>query len=595
MALPEEDERRKRDHMASQLAAAGLPVPTGTPAPDDYGDELERWQAQELALPEHAPAPQALAMSVDASPTNAPPSTPIESDKASPEQTPGMTPPASPVASPPPSPAHPEYGTDERAWALLGDRVPEAPDYTPGKGGIFGDSGAEWAALLDVALNRGRGTGQILGAASQLRDKQQSTALDNQLKRAQVDYYSHRGSNSAAELALREGNLEARNRGLDQAGEREKRLLAEAKRRLDETAAKYGAGSPQVKQIEEYYRQQGVDTKNIGQMSMDAVKVIAPTLRGDAQIAKAPERAMAAGEIAAAQEAGRLDSKHQQASQQNADAAARAAGIAEATMPYVQEKARLQSSGTQIGQGDFRERKLQYEQAKDFANKNQDSLDIQGLITELDHEPGGAVPQGFAERFRNSLLARGIAPERLEPWQAKQLVLEKWARSQSGAAISRSEAENFALQTGMSPTAAPQQVQAAYNVMARLIQRRLRGAAVNNPAAADVLSRGGYVDDINSFLGATDEDVASSARDAQAQAPYNPEAVHGQQPQVAPAEVQMPPDNMRQTAAAQEQLPVAPIPPVRPRVGLQEPGPPNPGPRASTKKKKVTAKDLEGF
>lgn len=592
MALPEEDERRKREHMAAELAGAGLPVPTGTPAPDDYGDELARWQAQELALPEHAPAPQALAQSVDASPTNAPPVTPIESDRASPEQTPSA-PMASPMASPAPSPAHPEYGTDERAWALLGDRVPEAPDYTPTKGGIFGDSGAEWAALLDVALNRGRGTGQILGAASQLRDKQQSSALDNQLKRAQVDYYSHRGSNSAAELALREGNLEARNRGLDQAGDREKRLLGEAKRRLDETTAKYGAGSPQVKQIEDYYRQQGVDTKNLGQMSMDAVKVVAPTLRQDAQIVKAPERALAAGEIAAAQEAGRLDSKHQQAPQQNADAASRAAMVAEATIPYVQEKARLQSSGTQIGQGDFRERKLQYEQAKDFANKNQDSLDIQGLITELDHEPGGAVPQGFGERFRSSLLARGIAPERLEPWQAKQLVLEKWSRSQSGAAISRSEVENFAIQTGMSPTAAPQQVQAAYNVMSRLIQRRLRGAAVNNPAAVDVLRRGGYVDDINSYLGATDDDVATSARDAQAQAPYNPEAVHGQ-PQVAPPQVQMPADNLRQTAAAQdERLPVAPVPPVRPRVGLQDPGPPNHGPRA--KQKKVTDDELEGL
>lgn len=594
MALPEEDERRKREHMAAQLMGAGLPVPSGTPSPDDHGDELERWQAQELALPEHAPAPQALAQSVDASPTNSPPVTPIESDKYSPEQTP-PAPAAAPEASPQASPAHPEYGTDERAWALLGDRVPEEPDYTPGSGGVFGDRGSEWAALLDVALNRGRGVGQILGAASTLRDKRQAGALDSQLKRAQIDYYGRRGGASEEELELRRQGLAARNRGLDQAQDREKRLLAEAQRRMTETEAKYGAGSPQVKQVEEYYRQQGVDTKNMGNMSMDALKVVAPTVRADAQIAKAPERALAAGEIAAAQEAGRLDSKHQQAPQQNADAASRAGMIAEATIPYVQEKARLQSSGTQIGQGDFRERKLQYEQAKEFANKNQDTLDIQGLITELDNEPGGAIPRSFGERFRSSILARGIAPERLEPWQAKQLVLEKWARSQSGAAISRSEGENFSLQTGMSPTASPEQVQAAYNVMGRLIQRRLRGAAVNNPAAADVLARGGYVTDVNSYLGATDEDVNSSARDAQAQAPYNPDAVHGQPPQVAPPQVQAPVDNLRQTAAAQDSLPVAPIQPVRQRPTLQDPGPPNHGPRAKKKLGKVTDDELEGL
>lgn len=127
--------------------------------------------------------------------------------------------------------------------------------------------------------------------------------------------------------------------------------------------------------------------------------------------------------------------------------------------------------------------------AEKWAQRNETNLDIAGLIQDIESAPGG-VPPDFFERFSSSITARGIAPERLESWQAKHLVLELWSRGQSGAAISGTEDEKFKLQAGIAPTASSEQVEAAYNVLSRLTARRLRGSAAGNRAAAREVADG---------------------------------------------------------------------------------------------------------
>lgn len=142
-----------------------------------------------------------------------------------------------------------------------------------------------------------------------------------------------------------------------------------------------------------------------------------------------------------------------------------------------------------------------------YAKNLELELDIAALTQDIEASPGGAAPQGFFEKFRNQFTARGIDPERIETWQAKQMVLELWARNQTGAAISQTEDGRFATQTGLDMAASPEQVEAAYKVMQRLVARRLRGAAAPNRGAVREIFDG-YGLDADRWLGAEPQRAA---------------------------------------------------------------------------------------
>lgn len=135
-----------------------------------------------------------------------------------------------------------------------------------------------------------------------------------------------------------------------------------------------------------------------------------------------------------------------------------------------------------------------------FSKDRETELDIAGLMQDIEATPGGAPP-GFWERFRSSLTARNISPDRLENWQAKQMILELWSRNASGAAISKTEDGKFVTQVGMDWAASPEQVEAAYAVMGRLIGRRLRGFASSDPENARAVGDE-YGLDTNRWFGA---------------------------------------------------------------------------------------------
>lgn len=515
-------------------------------------------------------------------PPEAPPMAAPAPQMAPPQPSASPAPPATPV----PEPQAPQVSSER---PLYKPAAPAAP--ATGSDGIYGDEGATWAALADVFLNRGRGVPGIIAKASEMPEKRRRDALNEQYRQAQIASLN-RGNQGRdpRELDLRERALDQADQRLTMQGEREKRLLQTTQAKLDELKSK-GASGEQIQQFVELQRQLGVPDNVLGAlkgMSMETAKVAAPQLREQSTIAQAPALAQAAGQKTAAQTGAKIDVEHAYAPQIAGDKAAEASAVYAATIPNAREKSREVARGTQEGQGDYRERRLKWDQSQSYAQDNKHDLRIGGLINEI-NKSGGAAPQDFAERFRGDIMARGIDPARLEAWQAKQLVLETWARQQSGAAISATEDEKFALQTGMGKTASPEQVNAAYNVLDRVIQRSLRANAVNNPSARDVLFAAGVSDDPEMYLGQTTEETQANARAAL------PPPRAGQSSAA---------DSTRQTAAAQEptEQQIFQATQATPTLRTQQAVPPQPitggnalpapGPR---KKKKVTDEDLEGL
>lgn len=132
--------------------------------------------------------------------------------------------------------------------------------------------------------------------------------------------------------------------------------------------------------------------------------------------------------------------------------------------------------------------------AEKYATKYDKDLAIAGLMQDIDRA-GGAAPQSFSERFKGALAARGVDPERLEAWRAKQLVVEEFLRKQTGAAISLSEEDRGDMLAGLAPAASEADATAAYNVMKRNIRRYLRMGAAANPSAARSVTRSAELDD----------------------------------------------------------------------------------------------------
>jgi len=436
-----------------------------------------------------------------------------------PVQPPPVQQPAAPPPEPPPTAAAQPVPTRPGAPGVTLHGAAAQPELykapaAEGGGPFSGDEGAMWAALADVALNQGRGTGQILQKAYEQRGKRRENQLSEDYRVAQINSLN-RGNQGRdpRELELRALALEQGAQRLQMQGDREARLLETQKAKLKDLISK-GANGEQIAQYIELQRELGVPENilaTLGGMSMDTARVAAPQLREQSTIAQAPQLAQAAADKTAATTGAKLDVEHAYAPQTSADKASEASQVYAATIPNVRTKARESAAGTQEGQGDYKERRFRWDQARAYQKDNEHELAIGGLINEI-NQAGGAAPKDFAERFKNDIAARGIDPARLEPWQAKQMVLEIWSRKQTGAAISATEAEKFDLQAGMGKTASAEQIQAAYNVMDRLVQRQLRAAATNNPTAREILFNAGVTDDPDMYLGLTPEQAQANAK-----------------------------------------------------------------------------------
>lgn len=374
------------------------------------------------------------------------------------------------------------------------------------------DEGMVWAALLDAFVNKGRGTPQIIARASEMADARGKNALERQFKQAQIDWYNRRGQENPELAAQRARRLDQGDRRLDMQEDAERRRVAADQLRQLAWETKNDPSGAQARKQWMYKNFPSMFKEgSLDGLSPEEMNHMGTQFGQMSDLALSPQQAQAAGDKAAAVAGAQADIKHAYAPQTAQDEANKAAAVMQAQIPLQREKSRETAAGTMEGQGDYRERRLRWEQTRAFAKDNEHELAIGGLINEI-NQAGGAAPADFAERFKGAITARGIDPARLQAWQAKQMVLEIWARKQTGAAISASEGEKFDIQTGMNATASPEQVEAAYAVMERLVQRQLRAQATNNPAAADVIFRSGVTDDPLGYLGMTESETQANAK-----------------------------------------------------------------------------------
>lgn len=113
--------------------------------------------------------------------------------------------------------------------------------------------------------------------------------------------------------------------------------------------------------------------------------------------------------------------------------------------------------------------------ANDFVTRNKGKKDIAGVGVLAGRTPDLASNE---EALRNRADLRMIG--------------EQWARGQSGAAISMSEEERFAIQSGTKETASEAQIKVAMGTLERVIKRSVQARAVGiEDAAGEVAKRYG--------------------------------------------------------------------------------------------------------
>lgn len=134
------------------------------------------------------------------------------------------------------------------------------------------------------------------------------------------------------------------------------------------------------------------------------------------------------------------------------------------------------------------------EQAAAYAKDTENDLTILGLVNDFDakNPPGKPiVGTGFVQGWTPDMFSNEQA---LDNRSLLKLINEKWARSQSGAAISMTEEERFKVQSGTSETATDAQVRVAMRTLKSALTRYARARAVGQEDAATEVARAYGVD-----------------------------------------------------------------------------------------------------
>lgn len=333
-----------------------------------------------------------------------------------------------------------------------------------------------WATAADLLLNRGRNMGGIVAQHS----ARKSSALDDEYKRAQIAH-------------LRGGTDPARAEREAQRIEIAKAAEARKLRGADDVRARQDPNSDRANAVRKMLSERGVGADLSG-LSVDDMIKTNPAYKQEIENFYASDKARNAGLTAGAQKQAQLDTEHDVAPRTAGDAAAQASAVSTATFD---DRAKLAA----IGQGASMDR-ARFEQqdrralkdeayAQQFNKDQSNNLGILGMMRDVEAAPGGILPQSLTEKLgdKSSLIARGIDPERMPAVVGKRMVMEKWAREQTGAAISKTEDGKFVQQTATNPYASDEEITAAWTVLQNLVKRDIAGAMAANPEAADPVLR----------------------------------------------------------------------------------------------------------
>jgi hypothetical protein len=355
------------------------------------------------------------------------------------------------------------------------DTFGQPPGYEPPSVG-----GNLFALGLDAVLNKGRNAGRIVNAIVGADDSDYvnyQRRIKAAKDKADIEATKRRGIETPEEQALREARLKLAQDNVRLRGEQIANQGEGLELRKAQDAIKNDANHPSAVRLrEQAYAQGWAEPGSLDGLSNDQMKSgTNKALSNAADLAMADELNRVAAKKASAVADATDDNKVRTA-----------AAISDATQA---NKLELVAAG-QTGKIEAEERAEGREQIKRgedykkwFSKEAEKDLAIARLMDEIDSTPGGVTPT-LMERFKGAITARGIDPARMKSWQAKQMVLELWARQQSGAAISDSEEARFARQAALDPLAGEEQVNAAYEVLGDVMETWLRSKAAGRPSDA---------------------------------------------------------------------------------------------------------------
>jgi hypothetical protein len=405
--------------------------------------------------------------------------------------------------------------TAEERYGQLG----EPPEYEPPN-----QVGNMFALGLDTLFNKGRNAGRIVSSIAEgggdTRYANWKRKADAAKAAADIEATKRRGLLTPEEEEYKRRRLEIAEAGL---GLREKQIGAQGESlelRKQQEAVKNDPSHAGAERFRKQLEAEGaIRPGQWDGMSWEQMKAAGnEALKNRVDIAMAGELNAVAANKANAVANATDDNKIRVAE-----------GISDATQA---NKLELVHEG-QAGRIDAEDRADKREQSKRgeafmqwYSKEAEKDLAIAKLMDGIDSAPGGVAP-GMAERFKTWLTDRGISDDRVKPYMQKQMVLELWARQQSGAAISDSEEVRFAKQAASDPLASEEQINAAYEVMGDVISTWLRSKAAARPQEALTV---GKAAGINADRWYGDMPVAPTA--APSQQPGNPPR---QRPKRAPA------------------------------------------------------------
>lgn len=352
------------------------------------------------------------------------------------------------------------------------------------------------ALLGDLLLNKGRSVGGIVNATlarnekvGELNRQTDKEQQDMDYKQALIDKARAGDPLAQAKLGQAQQRIDLQGKHIGQEDKRIGLASGAEQRRTDQFNIEHDPKNDSADRVRVALIGAGVDPANVTGRSVAEMKQLGPAYEKEITLFLAPRTAEAAANQGAAV-----------ASAENAPLIARAAGESDATQGNKIELANIQAGIAKdrnaLEQQD-RQGARNDAAAEKFTEKHGADMDQLELIDSIrGAKDGGAVPQSVWERFgtKSSLAARGIKdPARMDVITQKRLLLEDFARNQSGSAISKTEDGKFIQQIGADPTASEEEVNSALRIMRNQAAQHIRGgAAANRDAAERVLTERGF-------------------------------------------------------------------------------------------------------
>lgn len=388
-------------------------------------------------------------------------------------------------------------------WSLAEKNMLERAQYNPNEYGLSeglrDNAGMALAGVLDVALNKGRGLGQIATESAKLNQMYEGRRREDAQNAGNFALRARqlKSTDLADQLAVK--RLQNQDRQLLQQDQRIELALQGEGRRGGEFDRKYNADNPAMRATKEALINSGVDANIVDRLDQKGLDDLSHRLNLDIDHANAPRKLGDDARHAAATSAASTDaSQRVQTNWAPSLGAARGEGERRAEVITRPEKVRTSAettAATTAAGYDASAPKRDAENQEKFAKNNEKLLRAREALSAVHSRTGeGKTPEGldFKSRALNAVGAGDYISEGAQlNIQDLTAAAESVMRDDSGAAIGVKEGAKGMLDALGSPTLSAERKWAAIQNFERRLDNQLRGQAVDGGAAQKVVERAG--------------------------------------------------------------------------------------------------------